>query len=104
MVVFLYFRKKFSTNSGHNSFILMMGMLHEVRDEANKIHDIGSYRVPKSAQTGPLKQKIYIFFIVTPNLKWKFLIDATSFMKNSMALPKQLHWENPRIAEKNHGF
>ena len=57
---------------------------------------LGYYGVPKSAQKGPLKPKInsYLFSVakkmvgVPSNLKWKFLINATSFMKNYVALPK----------------
>ena len=45
---------------------------------------------------------------IPSNLTWKFLINATSFMQNFVALPKRLHGEiwpkNPKIAKKKHVF
>ena len=76
----------------------------------------GHYGVPKSAQKGPLKQKINRFFFIVAtkivgepsNLKWKFLINATSFMKKFVAPPKGLHrkiWpQNPKIDPKKTCF
>ena len=42
MVVFWYSRKKFGTNTGHNSLNSMLGVLHDVRDEENKNHNVGT--------------------------------------------------------------
>ena len=69
---------------------------------------MGYLKVPKRA---PKAKNKSFFFIVAKkmvrepsNLKWKFLINATSFMKNFVALPKRLHREiwpqNPKIAPK----
>ena len=72
--------------------------------------------VPKKAQKGPLKRKKCSFFFIvttkmngmTSNLKWKFLINATTIMQKFVALLKWLHrkiWpQKPKIAPKKSVF
>ena len=72
--------------------------------------------VPKKAQKGPLKQKINSFFFIEAkkiigmpsNLKWKFLINATTIMQKFVALLKWLHrkiWpQKPKITPKKSVF
>ena len=63
-------------------------MLHAVRDKKYKNHDVGAIMGYKKApKKGPFSRKKVFFLIVTTkivgvssNLKWKFLIIATSFM------------------------
>ena len=88
MVLFWWFRKKLGTNIGHNSLNSMLGMLHDVRDKKYKNHDVGAIMgYLKAPKEGPFSKKKVFFLIVTTkvvgvssNLKWKFLIIATSFM------------------------
>ena len=72
--------------------------------------------VPKKAQKGPLKRKKCSFFFIvttkiegmTSNLKWKFLINATTIMYKFVALLRWLHrkiWpQKPKIAPKKSVF
>ena len=54
MVVFWYSRKKFGTNTGHNSLSSMLGVIHDVRDKDNKNHDVGPImRYLNASKTGP---------------------------------------------------
>ena len=54
MVVFWYSRKKFGTNTGHNSLSSMLGVVHDVRDKDNKNPDVGPImRYLNASKTGP---------------------------------------------------